>query len=124
MTWRRLGVAIVCSAIAQPLWAGEKRPGPPVEPGAGQWRTWVISSGKDYRAAPPPSASETQEELRMLADLAAGNDAATAARIAYWDAGAPQYRWIDLISNRLLAGTPTPTPHRVHAYVAMAMYDA
>jgi membrane-associated phospholipid phosphatase len=124
MTWRRLAVAIVCSTIAQPLWAGEKSPGPPVEPRAGQWRTWVIASGKDYRAAPPPSASETREELRMLVDLVAGNDAATAARIAYWDAGAPQYRWIDLISNRLLAGTPTPTPHRVHAYVAMAMYDA
>ena len=110
MTWRRLAFALVCSTIAQPLWAGEKSPGPPVEPNAGQWRTWVISAGKDYRAAPPPSASETQAELRTLADLVAGNDAADAARIANWDAGAPQYRWIDLISNRLLAGTPTADP--------------
>ena len=124
MTWRRLAFALVCSMVAVPLSAGEKSSGSPVEPHAGQWRTWVISAGKDYRAAPPPSASETQAELRTLADLIAGNDAADAARIAYWDAGAPQYRWIDLISNRLLAGTPTPTGHRVHAYVAMAMYDA
>ncbi len=70
----------------------------------------------------PPS--ETREELRILADLIAGNDAATAAQIAYWDAGAPQYRWIDLISNRVLAGTPTGVAHRVYTYVAMAMYDA
>ena len=27
-----------------------------IEPHAGNWRTWVISSGKDYRVAPPPGA--------------------------------------------------------------------
>ena len=26
MTWRRLAFALVCSTIAQPLWAGEKSP--------------------------------------------------------------------------------------------------
>ena len=124
MTWRRVALALVCSAFAQPLWAGEKSPGPPVEPNAGQWRTWAIPSGNAYRAAPPPSPSETQEELRTLSNLIAGNDAATASQIAYWDAGAPQYRWIDLISNRVLAGTPTGVAHRVYTYVAMAMYDA
>ena len=124
MTWRRLAVALVCSAIAQPLWAREKSPGPPVEPNAGQWRTWAISSGKDYRAGPPPSPSETREELRILSDLIAGNGPAAAAQIAYWDAGAPQYRWMDLISNRVLAGTPTGVAHRVYTYVAIAMYDA
>ena len=25
-----------------------------IEPNAGNWRTWVISSGKDYRVPPPP----------------------------------------------------------------------
>src|SRR5207248_3130479 len=35
------------------------------------------------------------------------------------------YQWIDLISKRALAGTPTSAfPHRVYAYVALAMYDA
>lgn len=124
MTGQRLALALVCSTIALPLVAKEKDTGSPVEPTAGQWRTWAISSGKDYRAAPPPSPSETQEELRTLSDLIAGNDAATASHIAYWDAGAPPYRWIDLISNRVLAGTPTGVAHRVYTYVAMAMYDA
>jgi membrane-associated phospholipid phosphatase len=97
----------------------------PVEPDAGSWRTWVISSGKDFRVQPPPSPSETQAELRSLADLVAQNDAQTRQQIAYWDAGAPAYRWMEIVNNRLLAGTPTTSyPHRVQAYVALAMHDA
>ncbi len=96
-----------------------------IEPDAGTWRTWVISSGRDYRVPPPPSASETQRELRSLADIISHNDAQTAQQIAFWDAGSPAYRWIDLISARLLAATATtPYPHRVYTYVALAMYDA
>jgi membrane-associated phospholipid phosphatase len=96
-----------------------------IEPSAGKWRTWVISSGKDYRVPPPPGRRETRAELRSLADLISHNDANTKQQIAFWDAGAPAYRWIDLINARLLAGTPTTTyPQRVYTYVALAMYDA
>src|SRR5437762_9573148 len=96
-----------------------------IEPNAGNWKTWVISSGKDYRVAPPPGPSETQAELRTLEDLASQNDVQAKQQIEFWDAGAPAYRWIDLINSRLLAGTPTTAyAHRVYTYVALAMYDA
>ena len=96
-----------------------------IEPNAGNWRTWVISSGEDYRVPPPPNPAETRAELRSLADLISHNDAQTKQQIAFWDAGAPAYRWIDLINQRLLAGTATTAfPHRVYTYVALAMYDA
>ncbi len=96
-----------------------------IEPKAGKWRTWVISSGKDYRVPPPPGRKETRAELKSLADLIKHNNAETHQQIAFWDAGAPAYRWIDLINTRILAGTPTtPYPHRVYTYVALAMYDA
>jgi hypothetical protein len=36
-----------------------------IEPNAGNWRTWVISSGKDYRVPPPPGRSQTRAELRL-----------------------------------------------------------
>ncbi len=97
----------------------------PIEPRAGNWKTWVISSGRDYRVPPPPGQLRTRAELRTLADLTRHHDAATKQQIAFWDAGAPAYRWIDLLNNRVQAGTPTtPFPHRVYAYVALAMYDA
>jgi membrane-associated phospholipid phosphatase len=96
-----------------------------IEPDAGNWRTWVISSGKDYRVPPPPSASETRRELRSLEDVISHNDAQTGKQIAFWDAGSPAYRWIDLINARMIAGTPTTQySHRVYTYVALAMYDA
>ena len=59
----------------------------PIEPNAGKWRTWVISSGKDYRVPPPPGRSETRAELRLLADLISGNDEQIQQQIAFWDAG-------------------------------------
>ena len=68
MTWRRLALALaVTFAITTlPLSATAKSSGSPVEPAAGQWRTWSISSGKDYRVAPPPAPNETRAELRAL----------------------------------------------------------
>src|SRR5436189_1945020 len=96
-----------------------------IEPNGGNWRTWVISSGRDYRVPPPPGHKETKAELRLLAQLMSHNDAQVQQQIAFWDAGAPAYRWIDLINARVLAGTPTtPYSHRVYTYVALAMYDA
>jgi hypothetical protein len=120
--------APLCSARPQDFdkqAAPKAQSGGRVEPGAGDWRTWVISSGRDYRVPPPPNPAETQAELRALADLIGRNDAQARQQIAFWDAGAPPYRWVDLINARLLAGTPTTQyPHRVYTYVALAMYDA
>jgi membrane-associated phospholipid phosphatase len=129
---RRAALALVCLAVALPRLslAGPIGPiGPthagPIEPNAGAWRTWVISSGKDYRVQPPPGPARTRAELRELADLISRNTPADQARIEYWDAGSPGYRWIDMISAKVLAGLPATTyPHRVYTYVALAMYDA
>jgi len=92
------------------------------EPDAGNWRTWVISSGKDYRVPPPPGHRETKAELRALAELMSRNDAQVRQQIAFWDAGAPAYRWIDMINARVLAGKPIS--FRAYPYVALAMDDA
>ena len=127
----------VSLAATVPLWAQTKivnsRSDPnsatgqadQIEPNAGFWRTWVISSGRDFQAPPPPGDADTRAELKTMADLMSHNDAQTLEQIRYWDAGAPAYRWLDLINSRALAGTPTTAyPHRVYTYVALAIYDA
>ncbi len=66
-----------------------------------------------------------RHELKALAELISQNDAATQQQIVFWDAGAPSYRWIDLINQRAVAGLSlTPYGQRVYAYVAIAMNDA
>ena len=128
MIARTLSIVMVSLALTLPARANDAPPAEAVdhvEPDAGSWRTWVISSGADHRVAPPPGPAATQAELRSLRELLRQNDAQAQAQIAYWDAGSPAYRWIDLIDGRVLAATPTtPFVHRVYMYVAQAMYDA
>jgi len=67
-----------------------------VEPGAGNWRTWFISAGKDYRlAAPPTYKDEVAEVILKQQNL----DSAGKAQIIFWSAGAPGYRWYDMMSK-------------------------
>jgi divalent metal cation (Fe/Co/Zn/Cd) transporter len=42
----------------------------------------VITSGKDFRAPPPPDASATAGELQKLREVIAKNDSQVAAKIA------------------------------------------
>ena len=111
-------------AFLLPAWA-QSTGQAPIEPNAGSWKTWVISSARDYRVPPPPDAGTTAGELKWLKDFTAQKDPAIQQQITFWDAGSPAYRWIDLISSRYLNGQPvTAYPHRLYTYVAMAMYDA
>ena len=97
----------------------------PIEPNAGSWKTWVISSGKDYRVPPPPDASTTATELSQLRETVGRNDPQISAKIIYWDAGSPGYRWIELVNERVFAGKPLPAnPHRIYTYMTMAVHDA
>ena len=79
------------------------------------------------RLSCPASAGSaaTQAELRSLAELTVQNDDADYARIAYWDAGAPAYRWMDWLNARATSGAPLPPfVHRAYTYLALAMHDA
>jgi membrane-associated phospholipid phosphatase len=97
-----------------------------VEPRAGRWQPWLLAAGDQFRPAPPPDAAATRQELAELTALAARRDAATRDRIAYWDAGAAPYRWIEttiewtVVRNNLANGFLW----RAFALVSVAMHDA
>jgi membrane-associated phospholipid phosphatase len=96
-----------------------------IEPNAGKWKTWIISSGRDFRVPPPPNEAATKAELDWLRGLVAEKSPDVANQVTYWDAGSPGYRWIDLMTNRIVRGANiTPFPHRVYTYLATAIYDA
>jgi membrane-associated phospholipid phosphatase len=98
-----------------------------IEPNAGSWKTWVISSGKDFRVPPPPDAAATAAELAWLKTLTQEKDLTIAEQVRFWNAGPPSYRWLDVVTNRLLDPTQTTIgayPNRAYLYVSLAIYDA
>lgn len=96
-----------------------------IEPGAGQWRTWVLASGDQFRPVAPPDARTTRQELRQLRELAKQRDAATLDRIAHWNTGAPAYLWQEmLISEGMTRPLNTLVAARALALFDAGMYDA
>ncbi len=116
-----LAVVLVLSGLPT-AYAGQNAP---MEPQAGTWKTWVISSGRDYRLPPPPDATTTAQELDQLTQLAAKRDQAALDVIAYWDTGSPSYRWSELMVTELLKnGVPWQLSVRDLSLMHIAIYDA
>jgi membrane-associated phospholipid phosphatase len=87
-----------------------------IEPTAASWKTWVLASGAELRPPAPPAAAES---------IAAATDAAPLARVAYWDAGAPGYRWNErAMQQTLAAGYGPGDAYRTMALLNVAIYDA
>jgi membrane-associated phospholipid phosphatase len=96
-----------------------------IEPTAGNWKTWVLSSGHEFRVPPPPDAATTQGELAWVKGAVSLQDPRIADQVQFWDAGSPGYRWIDNLINRSLAESlGTVSAQRLYPWVAIAIYDA
>src|ERR1700732_2312901 len=108
-----IGTSMMCTLMAQ------------VEPGAGQWKTWVIPSGSALRLPAPPDADGTAAEIQWLKDCVAKRDKDALAQIHFWDAGAPGYRWMQLAEQLAVSeGLSTPLQTRALSLVAAAIYDS
>ena len=72
------------------------------EPGAGTWKTWFISSGKDYRL---PAPSSYKNEIAEVFARQKNLDATTKQQIIFWNAGAPGYRWQEMMNKMWVVDT-------------------
>jgi membrane-associated phospholipid phosphatase len=99
--------------------------GDQIEPNAGNWKTWVIASGREFRVAPPPTEAVTAAEIGELKTLVKQPDAAAKDLIAYWDVGPPSYRWQEIALDETLRNN-LPWQHAIRdfALVHAAVYDA
>lgn len=96
-----------------------------IEPGAGEWQTWVLASSDALRPAAPPDAATTEAELEELKALLAQGDEQTLAQIAYWDAGSPSYRWIEIAFAQYKSKPIAPIRmSRGMSLMNVAIYDA
>ncbi|HXJ42415.1 MAG TPA: phosphatase PAP2 family protein [Bryobacteraceae bacterium] len=116
MLFHRIPIAAVLSA--QFLYSQ-------VEPAAGTWRPWVVPSVTQLRLSTPPNAAATEAEIQIIKTLMAESNADSRAQIAYWDAGPPGYRWMQLASQQMLAqNVAAPLFTRGMALVSVAIYDS
>jgi hypothetical protein len=83
------------------------------------YRTQFIHNVKQYRLQPPPTKSETAAVLAAQGFL----DSAGQQRLLYWNAGAPNYRWTDMMYRIFINDT---SRYGGLAYMVMqvAIYDA
>jgi membrane-associated phospholipid phosphatase len=96
-----------------------------VEPSAGTWKTWVVPVVSQIRLSAPPNAAASAAEVQTIKTLMAESNADTKAQIAYWDAGSPGYRWMQLASQQMLAqNVAAPLFTRGMALVGVAIYDS
>lgn len=67
-----------------------------VDPSAGNWKTWFISSGKDYRL---PAPGSYQDEIAQVLSIQQKTDETVRRQILYWNAGPPGYRWQEMMTR-------------------------
>ncbi len=103
---------------------------PPIggeEPYAGNWKPWVLRSGREIRL-PPPAAVTSAQGRRELAQLKQAQLDRTEAQIdaaRRWDAGAATRRWTEIHLDMIKTHRPNPPrASRGLALMHIAMYDA
>ncbi|HLF64278.1 MAG TPA: phosphatase PAP2 family protein [Saprospiraceae bacterium] len=91
-----------------------------LEPHAGNWKTWFITSGRDYRL---PKPSSYKKEIAQVRSRQQQLDSAGWQQIMYWNAGAPGYRWKEMIFKLWMTDT---SYHGALANMLLnvAIYDA
>src|SRR4051812_17658677 len=90
------------------------------EPLAGTWKTWFISSGKEFRLPPP---SSYKQEITQVLSVQQQLDSISRQHIIYWNQGAPGYHWQEMI-NKLWQNDTASTSALANMLLGVAIYDA
>jgi membrane-associated phospholipid phosphatase len=88
---------------------------------AAKWNLWLTEKTEALR--PPPSIAVTRTELQTVKKTMASVDEKKRANIQYWDAGAPAYRWSQIVS-KLAFEKPDLQLRMPGAWANIAVYDA
>ena len=90
---------------------------------AANWKTWLLDNPQQITLAAPPTVAQSKAELQSVKQDMAKLDEKKMGQIKYWDAGAPAYRW-----NQIILGLVNLKPEiqlRMPAsWMNVAIYDA
>ncbi len=100
----------------------------PLQPTGGSWRTWVLTSGSEFRPSPPP-AFGSEQLARELAEVknfprpqpAAGANFTTMRQAYFWQLNTAKL-WNDILTTKLFEYQLDRNPPRAaRAYVLMSV---
>ncbi|HKG27220.1 MAG TPA: phosphatase PAP2 family protein [Thermomicrobiales bacterium] len=97
----------------------------PVAPLAGSWQPWVMTSGDQFRPAPPPEYGSPawQAELTTVQEIAANRSFEQSRAAAWWGDGSP-FGFVNDWIHELVAKEDVDLPHAARiladAHVAIA----
>jgi hypothetical protein len=89
---------------------------------AATWKTWLLDNPQQITIAAPPAAAQTKAEFQSIKQRIARIDEKKMTEIKYWDAGAPSYRWNQIVLG-LYPKTRSTTSY-AGSWMNLAIYDA
>ena len=90
---------------------------------AASWKTWLLDKPEQITIAAPPSVAQSKTELQTIKQRISKLDAKKIAEIKYWDAGAPSYRWNQIIL-KLISVKQEVLLRWPASWMNVAIYDA
>jgi membrane-associated phospholipid phosphatase len=117
-----LSIAITLSAIVAMAQSSVKNQ--PANYEAASWKTKILDNPQQITVAAPPTAAQSKAELRTVKQRSAKLDEKGMAEVKYWDAGAPSYRWNQILLKVISWDNPDLILRTPQAWVNLAIYDA
>lgn len=119
-----LSAILISAALSNMLAPMASAHSTPIEPSAGAWKTWVMTSGAQIQTLAPPGTKATKEEVVELLSLQAQRGQSALEAVRYWDSGSPSYRWNEIAFKVATESSSSVVTERMLALLNVAIYDA
>ena len=90
---------------------------------AANWKPWLLDNPQQITVVASPSVAQSKTELQNIKQAMAKLDKKKLAAIKYWNAGAPSYRWNQIVLG-LIDQNPLTQLRMPASWMNVAIYDA
>src|SRR5258706_4951900 len=120
---KQIILSTMITLIAATAMAQGDVPRPSTTYEAANWKTWLLDDPQQIAVPPPPSGAQSKAELQAVRQKMSRVDETKMREIKYWDAGAPAYRWNQILPQ--LVEQSHAVMLRIPAsWMNIAIYDA
>jgi membrane-associated phospholipid phosphatase len=91
---------------------------------AASWQTKILDKPQKITVVAPPNVAQSKAEIQSIKKRINQLDEKALTEIKYWNAGAPSYRWNQIILKVINWNNPDLLLRTPQAWVNLAVYDA